>query len=145
MKTTLPSALFLFVVATFSAINGSSRIAASDDLVDAQPKLVRISALVDGSGRFIFTRGKLHYEHKHWNAPANVVFDGEPWFHLDQSPPAWSDYSHRLDLTKASIIKRQGRDVIALESTPDGFDLYVSDSPNGGASYEITLAIPRRR
>ena len=39
----------------------------------------------------------------------------------------------------------EGRDVIALEHTPDGFDLYLSDSPNSGAEYDVTIAIPRRR
>jgi hypothetical protein len=30
------------------------------------------------------------------------------------------DFGDRLDLSKARIVKRKGRDVIALEHTPDG-------------------------
>ena len=72
------------------------------------------------------------------------IHDGEPWTKLDQTPAAWRDYSRRLDLSKARIVQRQGRDVIALEQTPDGFDLYLCDSPNGAADYDVTVAIPRR-
>ena len=100
---------------------------------------------MDGSGRIVFTRAKVHYEHKHWRPPDHVLFDGESWTKLDKTPVPWRDYGDRLDLSKAWIVKRAGRDVIALEHTPDGFDLYLSDSPNGGADYAVTLAIPRRR
>ena len=48
-----------------------------------------------------------------------------------------------LDLTRARIANRDGRDVIALEETAGGFDLYLCDSPNGSANYEVTIAIPR--
>ena len=47
-------------------------------------------------------------------------------------------------LEEAQELKRQGRDVIALESTPAGFDLYLCDSPNGSADYAVTIAIPRK-
>ena len=86
----------------------------------------------------------MRYAHKHWDPPANVMFDGEPWTNLSVTPRAWRDIAGHLDLTKAWIFKRKGRDVIALEQTPDGFDLYLSDSPNGAAVYEVIIAIPRR-
>ena len=114
------------------------------DLVRAQPKLLRISATVDGSGRIVFTRDAVRYEHKHWAAPTNMIFDGEPWLDFAQTPPAWRDIAGHLDLTKAWIVKRKGRDTIALEQTPDGFNLYLCDSPNGSDKYEVTIAIPRR-
>jgi hypothetical protein len=129
------------------AASGSGRPDGKQALVDtieAQPQLVRIEATVDGSGRFVFTRAKVCYEHKHWDAPTNVRFDGVAWTNFDATPAPWTDYCSRLDLTKAWIVKRQGRDTIALEQTPDGFDLYVSDSPKGVADYEVTIAIPRR-
>ena len=116
-----------------------------DDLVKAQPKLLRISARCDGSGRIIFTRGRVHYKHKHWARPTKVMFDGEPWRRLDRTPAPWRDFAARVDLTKAWIVSRKGRDVIALENTPDGFDLYLCDSPNGAADYTVTIAFPRRK
>lgn len=148
MNAFLHSVVFIFAVAalSFAEIPANSRdvTSAFDEALDAQPKLLRVSLRCDGSGRIVFTRDRVHYEHKHWDRPSNFLFDGEPWTNLDRTPPAWTDYGHRLDLTKARIVKRKGRDVIAMESTPDGFDLFLCDSPNGAADYEVTIAIPRR-
>jgi hypothetical protein len=118
---------------------------APDDATEAQPKLIKITATVDGSGRIIFTRQGVCYQHKSWSKPTNVTFGGEPWTNLATTPPAWSDCAAHLDLSKAWIVKRKGRDTIALEQTPDGFDLYLCDAPNGASYYEVMLAIPRRR
>jgi hypothetical protein len=118
---------------------------APDETVQAQPKLLKITATVDGSGRIVFTREGVHYEHKTWDEPTNVTFGGDPWTDLSTTPRAWSEVVAHLDLTKAWIVKRKGRDTIALEQTPDGFDLYLCDAPNGASEYEVTLAIPRRR
>lgn len=115
------------------------------DVIDAQPQVVRFAATIGGSGRLVFTRGKVFYEHKHWGKPTNIRFDGASWANLESTPAPWTDYSSKLDLTKAWVVKRQGRDVVALEHTPDGFDFYLSDSPNGAAEYEVTIAIPRRK
>ncbi|MDB5336325.1 MAG: hypothetical protein JWN70_1944 [Planctomycetaceae bacterium] len=157
MKTTFRSTWFLLlaaglIVTTAASDQGllarsdiSPGGAISDDSVDAQAKLVRISGDIDGSGRIVCARDKLTYVHMHWGRPNRMMFDGEAWTNPDLTPPAWSDYSHRLDLTKAWIVKRVGRDTIALENTPDGFNLYLNDSPNGSQVYEVTIDIPRRR
>ena len=39
-------------------------------------------------------------------------------------------------------VRHQGRDVIALDPTADGFDLYLSDTPGGADDYTATIAIP---
>ena len=54
----------------------------------------------------------------------------------------WWTPALALSLTYAWIVQRHGRDVIALESTAKGFDLYLCDSPNGAADYSVTIAIP---
>lgn len=155
MKTIFQTALCLMVAAALSSgapprggaspsSDPSSVTAAFDEAVAAQPKLLRISGRFDGSGRITFQRESVRYVHKHWGQPKAVLFDGEPWTKLGRTPAAWRDFGARLDLSKARIVKRQGRDVIALEHTPDGFDLYLSDSPNGAADYTVTIAIPRR-
>jgi hypothetical protein len=151
----VPTAVFLLVVNAVSlyavpTVKRSSAPAtgsathAFDAAMAAQPKLLRISCRLDGSGRMIFARKSVRYEHKHWRRPNHVLFDGEPWTKLDQTPAPWRELGPRLDLTKAWIVERKARDVIALEHTPDGFDLYLCDSPNGGAEYAVTIAIPRR-
>ena len=154
MKKFLQTALYLLVATSVGAdevtiavrrTQARESAASSTDVVDSQPKLLRISATIDGSGRIIFTRQAARYEHKNWALPTAMMFDGEPWTNLSQTPPAWRDVVDNLDLTKAWIVKRKGRDVIALEHTPDGFDLYLSDSPNNAADYEVTIAIPRRK
>ena len=156
MKTCLQTLLYLLVATALSVGAPSSDTrstpsgphddkTAFDNSVDAQPKLLRISGRFDGSGAIIFSREAVHYLHKHWARPSGVLFDGEPWTKLDRTPAPWRDFGDRLDLTKAWIVKRKGRDVIALEHTPDGFDLYICDSPNGAADYAVTLAIPRRK
>ncbi|MBC8112744.1 MAG: hypothetical protein H7062_00035 [Candidatus Saccharimonas sp.] len=156
MKTCLQAVLYLLVATALSAdeISPNKKItkpdsrdsvATSDDSVEAQPKLLRIYATVDGTGRIIVTGRTVCYERKRGGQLTQVKFDGEPWSDLDKTPPAWRDIGERLDLTRAWIVKRKGRDVIALETTPDGFDVYFCDSPGGAGDYEVTIAIPRRR
>ncbi len=108
-------------------------------------KLLRFFASVDGSGRMIFTPESARYEHKHWTPPWNVTLNGEAWTQLDQTPAGWAALASQLDLPRARIVERTGRDVIALEPTAAGFDLYLSDTPNGAADYSATIAIPRRK
>lgn len=153
MKRCLQAFVFLLVAMMLSGGPLSSNDGASasreqattfDDAVAAQPKLLRITGRFDGSGTFVFTRQEVRYVHKHWKLPSSVLFDGEPWTKLDQTPAPWRDVGDRLDLTKAWIVKRDGRDMIALEHTPDGFHLSICDSPNGAGDYSVTLAIPRR-
>ena len=153
MKTLLQIVVCLVCVASIRADEiasanadpqGRTSVVSSDDLMNAQPKLLHISATVDGSGKIVFTRQSVRYEHKQWGRPINVFFGEEPWLDLGRTPPVWLEAAGHLDLTKAWIVKREGRDVIALEQTADGFDLYLCDSPNGAAKYEVLIAIPRR-
>jgi hypothetical protein len=114
------------------------------DPTEAHEKLLKLTATVDGSGRIIFVGDSARYEHKFWTPPWNVTFDGEAWTDLSQTPAGWSTLSRQLDLARAHIVSRSGRDVIALEPTAEGFDLYLNDTPNGADNYEATIAIPRR-
>jgi len=109
---------------------------------EAPEKLLRFTGTVDGSGRIAFTRDSVRYEHKHWKEPWNITFNGVAWPDLNQNPPGWTDLSSELDLSRAHITERTGRDVIALEPTADGFNLYLSDTPNGADDYTATIAIP---
>jgi hypothetical protein len=144
MKTLLKTTLLLLLSAVGVAGDGDSMDPAGALAARAQPRLVRLSGRFDGSGRILFAEGKVRYEHRHWGLPADLLFDGEPWERMDETPAAWSDLRGKLDLTRAWIVERSGRDVIALESTADGFDLYLCDSPNGASEYAVTIAIPRR-
>jgi hypothetical protein len=111
----------------------------------AEAKIVKLTAEVDGSGFFEFTPVSARYHHLNWQPPTAVTLDGEPWTELDQTPPAWTDNGRQLDLSRAQIVERKGRDVVALEKTEAGFDLYFCDSPGGADPYKVTIAIPWRR
>lgn len=149
MKARLPRLLLIVcLVAAGCATSKNScgpNSCHSPDSPEAYGELVQFKAVVDGSGHIAFTRESARYEHKFWKAPWDVTLNGEPWFNLDQTPAGWTELCRELDLSHAKIVERTGRDVITLETTAEGFDLYLSDTPNGADSYEATIAIPRRR
>lgn len=126
--------------ATGKNSGGSSRC--HKDSPTPPEKILKFTGTVDGSGRIVFTRETVRYEHKHWKEPWNLAFNGVAWSNLGENPPGWTDLSSELDLCRAHIIERTGRDVIALETTAEGFDLYLSDTPNGADEYAATIAIP---
>jgi hypothetical protein len=103
---------------------------------------ITISATIDGSERFIFTPDNVWDEHGRWQPPKDVLFNGEPWTDLTTPPPQWEKLSRNLNLARAELVQRKGRDVIALERTADGFDLYFADTQMGAAPYEATISIP---
>ena len=107
------------------------------------PVTITLSAIIDGSDRFIFTPDVAYDEHARWGIPKNVVFNRQPWVDLSQPPPGWTELVPGLDLNKASILTRKGRDVIALEPTPAGFDIYFADTQMGAGPYEVTISVPR--
>ena len=142
MKKSFQRVLRLVLTAALAGCANSANH--KNEAVTMQPRRIHITATIDGSERFIFTRQCVRWEHKQWSPPTDVRFDGKRWGDLNQTPSAWRDTSG-LDLTKAHIVKRSGRDVIALETTPQGFDLYLCDSPNGAADYDVTIEIPRQQ
>jgi hypothetical protein len=102
-----------------------------------------LSGTFDGSDRFIFTRENVVNERGRWAAPKDVFFNGAPWTDLTQRPEGWLEFAAPLDLTRAVITARQSRDIIALEVTAEGFDLYFADTQMGAGQYSVTLSIPR--
>jgi hypothetical protein len=103
-----------------------------------------LSGNFDGSDRFIFTHNNVVNEHGRWDPPKDVMLNGVLWFDLAQTPEGWTEFAAPLDLTRAAIISREGRDIIALEPTADGFDLYIADTQMGASPYSVTLRIPRK-
>ena len=105
---------------------------------------ITLTATIDGSDRFIFTPDIAYDEHGRWGPPQNVVFNSQPWTDLTQPPPGWPDLVKDLDLGKATLLTRKGRDVIALETTSEGFDLVFADTQMGAGEYEVTISIPKK-
>ena len=142
----------LFVFATLSGFAiawllgsfGRGRARGTTTLVQPERVEITISATVDGSERLIFTAGSVWNDHGQWQHPKDVVFNGQPWEDLSQAPSGWSELAPTLDLLKAAITVRNGRDVIALEPTAEGFDLYFADTQMGSARYSVTVSIPKK-
>ncbi len=107
-------------------------------------KMLTLSAIIDGSGRFIFTTNSVRIDNRHYNPPADILFDGEPWTDVKSPPPGWLEVAPELDLSRARIVQRRGRDLIALELTEEGFDLFYADTAGGSGPYVVTIAIPRK-
>jgi hypothetical protein len=103
-----------------------------------------LAGTIDGSDRFIFTRDNVSNEHGKWSPPKDLMFNGLPWPDVTQLPDGWLDFAAPLDLRRATIIAREGRDVVALEATADGFDLYLADTPMGAGQYSVTISIPKK-
>ncbi len=113
----------------------------------AKPKVdpyayLTISGTIDGSDKFTFTQDGVKWTHLHWSEPDDMTFQGTPWNNPRKTPAKWADFAH-LDLPHARIVRRQGRDVVALEPSTSGFTLYLADSPNGAGNYSVTIAIPK--
>ncbi len=105
---------------------------------------ITFSATIDGSDRFIFTTDNVWNDHGKWDPPSKVLFNGEPWEDLSQSPTGWGELAPTLDLRKATIVTRDGRDFVSLEPTAEGFDIYFADTLMGSGPYTITISVPRR-
>jgi hypothetical protein len=146
MKKFLRTGLFFLIGTTISLKFAHADVPyEADESTGNHSKILQISATIDGSDRLVFTRTSVRLEHKFWQMPANVMFDGKPWTDFSQTPLSWGRIGAKYDLARAHIVERTGRDVVALERTPDGFDLYLDDSPNGADDYTVTIAIPRRK
>lgn len=102
-----------------------------------------ITGLIDGSEKFIFSPAGVKWVHRHWSEPDDMTFQGRPWTNPRKTPAQWAKYA-TLDLPRATITKRKGRDLVTLEPTPDGFVLYFDDAPNGADTYSVTIAIPKK-
>jgi hypothetical protein len=145
----IPSATFLLgaVVALGAAwlfgLLGSTTVHKSDE--PAELVELTLQATIDGSDRFVFSRDKIKHEHGTLGSPRNVYLNSEPWENLNQSPEHWRELARDLDLEKAVLTWRNGRDVAALETEVQGFSLYFADTPLGAGHYAVTVMIPRRR
>ena len=117
-------------------------LVASAEVVVPPPLLVNMSAVIDGSDQVSFSRDAVKWQHHQWSRPRNVMFNGEPWPDLNDAPPNWPELAKNLDLTKAVITLREGRDLIILETTIDGFDLFFADTQMGSGPYRVTFPYP---
>lgn len=133
-----------FVIAWWLGSLSRERSRVGETLSRPEAVEIIISATVDGSERFIFTADSVWNDHGQWQRPKDVTFNGQPWEDVSQAPSGWTEMASTLDLRKATITVRNGRDVIALEPTDEGFDLYLADTQMGSGKYSVTISIPKK-
>ena len=119
--------------------HGASRSKPEDRWVEFS-----LAGTIDGSDRFVFTPETVTLEHGRWAPPTAVRFNGLPWPDLNQSPEGWAELGPTLDLPRARIVAREGRDFISLEPTENGFALYFADTMMGAGKYSVTVAVPAK-
>jgi len=125
--------------------SGAKRKPSADAPEERDEHTLELAFDLDGSGVFMFRRDAVTYTHKHWSAPGNVTINGEKWGNLSETPPAWLRFAPTVRLASARVLSREARDTLAVEVVEGGFDVYVSDIPNGGARYSVTIGFPGRR
>jgi hypothetical protein len=100
---------------------------------------------IDGSDRILITRAGARWENVHWGAPQGVVrLNGIAW-EPRMRPVLTNDGETRflpdsVDLYRARLVSRSGRDFAGIEPGPDGLVLRFVDSPNGPAPYTLIIA-----
>ena len=119
----------------------SSQVPAGQTDVSPLPTL-DIRAKIDGSDILSITPKGLTWIHKYFNAPADVSINGVHWnVSQDLSLPLTGPlaFLQNVDLSTAKVLKRSGRDTIALEHTDEGLAVYFADCPSGAGRYGIKI------
>lgn len=133
------SLLALVPVANAATESGENVSVSSEELYNLE-----ITFPVDGSGKLIFTGYDIIYENISGDPPKQGTFGGEAWEEMDKKSPArWSErLGRRVDLSRVKIVARSARDVLWLEHTTEGCEVYFADTPPGEATYKFTLQLP---
>jgi hypothetical protein len=100
---------------------------------------------VDGSDRIVVTPGAARWENVHWGAPhGEVRLNGVPWTPranaVLRNAGATRFLPAGVDLSRARLVERSGRDHGSLEVEPGRLILRFVDSPNGPAPYRMVVA-----
>lgn len=107
-----------------------------------------IVAEVDGSDRLIVSEQETLWVHRHWAWPTRVTINDVAWH--PQGSPALPEKAHRkllaapVDFASARMAIHQGRDTAVLETFDDHIVIHLVDSPNGAATYELTVTFDLR-
>jgi hypothetical protein len=113
--------------------------------LDASTFVLEVVADIDGSDELHITRDGLKWNHKQWDWPSNVTVNGKEWDpHADMT---WDTLG--VDVASGEngpvgwsrILSRAGRDTIAVEPDADGLIVYYADTPEGGDTYSVKIAL----
>lgn len=119
-------------------------------LVQAEPPetySLHIVADIDGSDRMSVSPREIFWVHRHWDWPNLVKINDIEW-----SPRLSPTLGERakddliavpVDFSTARMEVRQGRDTAVLEKFDDHLLIHFADSPNGRATYDLTITFDR--
>jgi len=133
-------------------------VSAAPELVSPELKYVVIPSLasnssqavfhfkgiIDGSDRIFITRAGALWEHVNWDWPqGSVTVNGNQWDSRQKnyitSPGVTRFLPESFSLDSAQLQVTEGRDVVALERTPNGVMVYMDDTFSGADEYEFTI------
>jgi hypothetical protein len=123
----------------------ASACAAAPPAPSPSPVTLVFEGMIDGSDRIVITDAGARWENVHWGAPAGVVkMNGFSWEPRSQPflPNEGQEpfLPHDVDLSRARLVSRSGRDYCGIEPGVDGLVLRFVDSPNGAAPYRMVIA-----
>ena len=105
--------------------------------------LLHIHGTFDGSDRIVITNSGATLEHYFWGYPTNLTLNGVPWDPTTQptlpNSGATTFLPSEIDLTSATFMKNEGRDLASFEVFNDHVDVVFADSPVGASDYDVTL------
>jgi len=108
----------------------------------SNPVKLDVVATIDGSDCLTIDSTGAHWRQMVGGPPSDITLNGKP---MDPGAKlALSDVGLAgVDLTSASVISRTGRDIVAMEKTGQGLDIYFADTPGGSDRYEINIQFAR--
>jgi hypothetical protein len=107
-----------------------------------QSIILDIKATIDGGDLLKITPKGANWIHNQYALPTDISVNGVSW------DPGLQPNLHKtgledVDFSTARVVWRSGRDVVAMENTPDGITVYFNDTPPSAAPYEIKIAMQR--
>ena len=139
----------LRVIATFVGIAAPWATVRADEPPAATTRpaarQVEIAATIDGSDELHITPRGFRWVHRHWSRPSDIRINGNgwdpqgdaEWLPLEQSGTGLLAADLRAE--NVTVLKRSGRDTVAVEAYDDGIVVYFADGLSGADVYSVTL------
>jgi hypothetical protein len=107
------------------------------------PIVLDIKANIDGCDVLHLSQTGAKWEHRLFQWPSDVSVNGNAW-DITAQPTLSKTGLDDADFLSAKIVNRSGRDIIAMENSTRGLDIYFDDGPPGADAYEIQIAMNRK-
>jgi hypothetical protein len=106
------------------------------------PAKLDVVAAIEGSDVLTINQAGARWRQVDGGPPSDVTVNGKP-----MDPSANLGLSELglagVDLSSAAVLSRSGRDIVAMEKTGQGLDIYFADTPGGSDRYEIQISFGR--